>query len=123
MSERTVTFVSATVIRFPGLKALFAEHRRDNFGEVLPHVFFGDFTRYVIALLDQEQAGVAGAGNELREILAYLENSYAEGDEDICELIVVSFLENLTPWAGQDVRIREFVGPHLRHQLDVMARG
>jgi hypothetical protein len=39
MNEQTVAFVRSMVARLPNLSELFEEHVKDNFGEVLPHVF------------------------------------------------------------------------------------
>jgi len=93
MSKQTVSFVSSMVARFPSLYRLLEDHIRDNAGEVLPHVFFGEVTRYVLSLL------VAARGEPRREligdVLSYLEEAYAAGDEELRELISVSFLENL----------------------------
>jgi hypothetical protein len=51
VSERAETFVREIVERFPKLSPLLREHLHDNSGELLPHVFFGDLTRYAVALL------------------------------------------------------------------------
>ena len=120
MSTRTVAFVQSLADRFPGLGAILDEHVKD-FDEILPHLFFGDLTRYVVNLF------IAGRDTdgkptelELREILSHLEKAYASGDDELQELISVSFLEHL-PRDGEDgSKIRGIVGPSLSKQLKVI---
>jgi hypothetical protein len=50
MSESTISFVQDLVRQFQELRNLLKEHQEDNFGELLPHVFLGDVTRYVVSL-------------------------------------------------------------------------
>jgi hypothetical protein len=33
---------------------LLDEHVEDNFGEILPHVFFGDLTRFIVSTYERE---------------------------------------------------------------------
>lgn len=120
MSEHPVSFVRSMVARFPSLSALLEAHIKDNLGEMLPHVFLGDVTRYVLSLLLAVGAGGLPARRELRGILDYLEEAFDDGDEELQELISVSFLENL-PRPGQTgAEIRKMVGPNLRKQLHVI---
>jgi hypothetical protein len=118
MSKQTVSFVSSMVARFPSLYRLLEDHIRDNAGEVLPHVFFGEVTRYVLSLL------VAARGEPRREligdVLSYLEEAYAAGDEELRELISVSFLENLPGPGESGAEVREMVGQNLRRQLQLI---
>ena len=123
MSETSIDFIEQLVSRYPSLKPVFDEHVSDNFGEVLPHLFFGDLTRYVVAHFTEAQEGAhAGtqAENELRRLLNDLENAYADSQEEIQELISVSFLENL-PHPGEEASgVRTWLGPKLSAQLDVI---
>jgi hypothetical protein len=114
VSEKTIFFVQKLVARFPGLVARFDEHREHNFGAVLPHVFFGELTRYVVKLEEGE------AWPELQAILDHLEGTFAAGDDELMTLISVSFLENL-PRDGESIaRIRCMMGPHLERELQAM---
>lgn len=117
--ERTVSFVTLMAAQFPALGRLRAEHVNDNVGETLPHVFLGDVTRHVLSLLD-ETSGHVTSQSELHDILQAFEDAYTTGDEDIQELIVVSFLEHL-PYPGETgAEIRDMLGPNLRRQLRVL---
>jgi hypothetical protein len=119
MNEQTV-FVRSMVARFPNLSELFEEHIKDNFGEVLPHVFFGDVTRYLLSLLLAENGRSLRSRRELRDVLGYLEEAYSGGNEKMRELISASFLENLPRSGDTGAQIREMIGPNLRKQLDVI---
>lgn len=65
-----VLFVKTIAERFRGIGSLLEEHVTDNMGEILPHAFFGDLTRYILTFV---AAGTAGGGlepkRELREAL------------------------------------------------------
>src|SRR5687767_5332264 len=98
----STAFVKAMVGRFEGLAPLLKEHVTDNLGEILPHVFFGDLTRYILALV----ATVSSGGGleprrELRDILDFLEESFSTGNQELQVLIGTSFLENL-PRPGEE---------------------
>jgi hypothetical protein len=77
--------------------------------EVLPHVFFGDVTRYIVKGFDLRSPNRA----EACQLLALFERGLEEGDEDVDNLICVSFLEGL-PVEEQYHRIRGAMGPLLR---------
>jgi hypothetical protein len=118
MSERTVVYVKDITARFPSLATLLEEHVHDNLGELLPHVFFGDLTRYILALLmTVNSGGGLEPRRELREMLSFLEESFSSGHPELQELIGTSFLENL-PRTGEDgSEIRSMLGSTLSAEL------
>lgn len=122
MSEAIVDFIERLVERCPGLKPVLDEHVSDNFGEVLPHLFFGDLTRYAVSRFLEIEAGARHqhADLELRALLTDMEDAYADGDEEIQELISVSFLENLPRPEEEAAGIRAWLGPQLSAQLRVI---
>ena len=120
MSEPTISFVKASAARFPELKTLLEEHTKDNDGEILPYVFLGDVTRYVLSLLFAGSSGDLEARRELRRILDYLEDAYSNGGEEIQDLIALSFLENLPRQGERGAQIRDMVGPNLKKQLELI---
>ena len=121
MSQVTQAFIRALVERFPSLAPLLEEHLTDNFGELLPHIFLGDVVRWVLALMATARAEESlTAQRELHEFLCRLEDTYAGGNEELQELLSVSFLENL-PRSGEDgAEIRNQLGPNLTKQLRVI---
>jgi hypothetical protein len=88
----------------PALARLRDEHMAFN-GELLPHVLFGDVTRWVVAHAPATH------------VLGVLERHLATGDANVANLIGVSFLENLEP---EDTTVRHALGPRLRAELDAM---
>ena len=90
MSSPAEIFCRRLVEDIPELAPILQEHLEDNFDEMLPHVFFGDVTRWVDdALASDPQSAPA------RELLARLDQAATDGDDNVKELIAVSFLENL----------------------------
>lgn len=95
--------VYSLVDSVPDLAPILREHLEDNNGELLPHVFFGDVTRWAVRQDERDAESIDA-------LLATLEIDYANGDDAVRELIVVSFLENLPLDSG----IRSRLGSHLR---------
>lgn len=93
MSEarRTASeFIEWLVERHAALARIRDEHRVD-FSDPLPHVFFGDVTRYASSL-----AREGTDTDQLDRLLSDLDDSLSSGDErdEVDNLIWVSFVEN-----------------------------
>jgi hypothetical protein len=86
---KTVKVIDELLECAPLLRPVYQEHLAE-YDELLPHVLFGDLTRFVANLCMTDSSSA-----ELKSILAVLENGLACGDEYTQELISVSFLENL----------------------------
>ena len=120
MTGSAINLVDRLAGRFPALEPLLREHRADNFGDVLPHVFFGDLTRFVVGeyRLVRERDDLDGpVGGEMRALLDELEHAFASGDDEVCELITVSFLENLPRRGEENEGVRDQLGPTLTSEL------
>lgn len=121
MSDATIALVDRLVERLVVLQPMLREHLADNFGEVLPHMFIGDLTRYVVAreiAAGQVNRDLSAAiQGEIDEVLDALEQAYSDGDEEVEELIAVSFLENLPRDGEPGHAIRSRLGPLLGEQL------
>src|ERR1700723_1169174 len=111
MSAYDVAFVGALCWRFNELMSLLREHLSD-YETVLPHVFMGDVTRWVIQLY---QSG--SAPRELREVLDFIEEAFERASANDRELISASFLENLPREETEGAGIRRLLGPTLSTQL------
>ena len=96
----------------PDLEALRHRHLA-TYGEFLAHVLFGDVTRWVVA---------RGPSPEVREVLRVLERHMDEGDEDVQNVIAVSFLENLFGEDPSELAIQAELGPRLGAEFDAMWR-
>lgn len=101
MSADTVSLVNRLVRAIPELAPPLAEHLQEMDGEMLPHMFFGDVTRWA-----QDQVSDP---RQVDRLLSILEVAHHEEPDDVGELIHVSFLENL----DEDSWIWARLGPHL----------
>jgi hypothetical protein len=62
---------------------------------VLPHVLFGDLTRFVLDAHERADAEVE------QRCLEFLDHALKEGDELVQNLVAVSFVENVGPWDAE----------------------
>jgi len=117
MTKASAEFIRSLVEKHPSLDPLLREHLVD-FGEVLPHVFFGDLTRYVISEFCRfGDDHTATDGPQLKGLLDELERAFAAGTDEVSELIAVSFLENLPRPGEEGAGVRDLLGPALRAEL------
>ncbi|WP_127932204.1 DUF7674 family protein [Nonomuraea polychroma] len=63
-----------------------------DYHEVLPHVLFGDLTGFVLHAHQQ------GDEELVRRCLTFLALAMKSADARVCELVAVSFVENVGPW-------------------------
>jgi hypothetical protein len=108
-----VALLGALAWQFPQLREVLDEHLRDNDGEILPHVVMADYERWAETALERSEP-------QLRDFLKVLEDAYGSGDEQLQELISVSFLEHIPRPDERGSKLREIVGPKLQEQLHVI---
>lgn len=113
MRAIAVAFVGALAHRFPALLGVFEEHLEEQRGEVLPHVFMADVTRWLVGRFIK--AGDSDA--LLGDILGFMENAFGSDEEQVQELLAVSFLENLPRFGESGFEIRSILGPALKEEL------
>ena len=113
------SFVDHLLSMVPELRRVYEEHLSEN-EELLPHVFLGDVTRFVIT---EFRKGRSDRGEPtldtrvLDRILDLLERAMKSSDTRLRELVSVSFLENLDQ-AGRDyLGIKGLLGPALVKEL------
>ena len=75
------------LVAVPEFGPTFDEHVAD-YG-ILPHVLFGDLTRFVLAAHERRDTEVESRS------LAFLDWALREGDDDVENLVAVSFVENV----------------------------
>ncbi len=118
MSDVTEAVIDRLVLRFDSLKPIFREHLADNFGEVLPHLFMGEVTRYLHEqMIAAEQGNQEDSWTEVDDVLTVLEHEFSSGGSEVEELIAVSFLENLMADDKPGREISSRLGPVLRAEL------
>jgi hypothetical protein len=106
-NERLVRLLAE---RSSELRTLLDEHTAANHGELLSHLYMGEVTEWLV------NAHADGREHDVRDVLQFLEEQF-EGDEDVRELIAVSFLENL-PFPGEpQASVRALLPPALRDEL------
>lgn len=110
MRAEEAAFVGALVHRFPMLLPTLQQHL-DDYDGLLPHVFLGDITRWIVEKFDSED------DSQIKGLLIFIEDCFSEGNENERELITVSFLENL-PLLGKGAKLRTRLGPNLLQQLN-----
>jgi hypothetical protein len=104
-------FVGAMCFRIQELMPLLQEHLDDN-ESLLPHLFMGDVTRWVI------QRYVHDATDEtLLELLDFIESSFKDANKESRELVSVSFLENLPRTTEVGAGLQMLLGLTLKEQL------
>jgi hypothetical protein len=89
MQYETVT--NELVSDVPEFENCIREHV-EAYDALLPHVLFGDFTRFVISAWRSDDNELLG------RCLDFLERALVEGDERVQNLIAASFVENVGVW-------------------------
>jgi hypothetical protein len=95
----------------PEFRAETDEHVAD-YGEVLLHVLFGALTRFVLEANEERDVGV------VERTLEFLEQAWVDGDEEVRNLVAVSFVENVQPWDPSRRRFIESWPPGLRAEAE-----
>ncbi len=83
MSMTTVEFCKSLADKCPDISDILTEHIADN-GELLPHVFLADVTRYLLA-----------DGRCRKALVEYFDESFTTKGPDVEDLIAVSIVEYL----------------------------
>jgi hypothetical protein len=74
MRSSETAFIAELLADVPGLRPSYLEHLDDNFGELLPHVFFGDVTDWAVEQHPAAKRGSATAEEALTRLLNFLES-------------------------------------------------
>ncbi len=105
----TVEFCQTLAGKFPDIATILTEHIADN-DELLPHVFLADVTRYVLA-----------DGPCRKQVVKFLDESFASQGQDVEDLIAVSFVEYLVDseelkTATEGVEVPQILGEWARQR-------
>lgn len=96
----------------PDLRPVYDEHISDN-DDLLPHVFFGDVTRFAI-----ENAATPNVAN----LLAVLDEGLCDADAEVREVVLASFVENLAGETAALKLLKSKMGLNLRRALHQLER-
>ena len=107
--DEGISFCRRLVESTPALSPILAEHLSDNFGEILPHHFVADVSRWHLARIRQGDLVDAG------ELATYVDREYVSGSPYVQDLLAASFIESL-PWEHEEesLAIRSTLGPALQ---------
>lgn len=114
----TIGCINRLLEQVPELRPVYDEHIHDN-GELLPHVLLGDVTRYVVQHM---RSGEVEASRTVGRILDCLEHCMVSGDEQVKELVSVSFVENLLGHDDVLASLRRLVGPSLAKEIETYGK-
>ena len=117
MSALTVAFVGTLAYKFSVLLPIFQEHLEEQEGEVLPHLFMAEIERWTERAV---ASGDTARRGQVQSLLDFLETAYLTGEEEIEELISVSFLEHLPRPGESGAELRSMTGPVLLQQLRII---
>lgn len=98
---------------FPAAKEVYDKHLED-YGELLGHVFFADVINEPLIGLLASNTDTAAIG----EYIGFLEDMYANGDEAVKNIVVVSVLERL----GDDTTVLRNAYGYFSEQLRQASR-
>ncbi len=100
MSLSSNKFVVDLAENISNLQDAFFEHLKDNNGEVLPHLVMADYARKLISSNKDEEW--------INMFLSQLEDNFSiDEDDEVSNLIAVSFIENLPPPSANSYIINE----------------
>jgi hypothetical protein len=108
-----VLYVEDLIASVPALQQLYEEHLHEN-DTLLPHVFFGEITRYVISKVCEAQHD-----HSIGRLLNELEKGVEKGPEAVRDLIRASFVENLCGETDAIKALKPLMGEKLK--FDVLA--
>jgi hypothetical protein len=109
--RNNTSFIEELLQKVPPLKNIYDEHLNEN-DTLLPHVFMGDVTRFVIA-----EAANPKRQETITSLLEYLEEGIQTGSDEVRELILVSFVENLTGETKMLQLLKALMGQTLRSEV------
>ena len=108
MSGYTEDFARQTTHVAPALASVLQEHLED-FDEMLPHLYFGDISRWVV-----DELAKPSPSQEVRQLLDLFESTYPTAHDDVQNLIDVSFIEMVQ----DDPSVVRLFGPPLLSRVD-----
>jgi hypothetical protein len=109
--ESTVDFLRRLADAVPSLRERVAEHFRRFNGRPLPHAFMGEIVFEAIRFASTGKAEV------VQPLIDFLESEFGR-DEDVDNVIAVSFIEMLPQPGERGADIEAVLGPKLRAELE-----
>ncbi len=89
LNSNSYKLIKKLIDLIPELKPIYDDHI-DYYDELLEHVLFGEITRFAVKEFSEN-----GHSECIVNLCGVLREALSSGDEQLSELITVSFLENL----------------------------
>lgn len=122
MGLRYENIASYLIESVPEFKPVLDKHIAE-YGELLPHVLFGELTLWTIELFKRwQQTGNPSDYDTFLRLTRFIQLCIDSDDERVNELALFSFLENLRQADRHYQDIRLHLGPKLQHWLDRIER-
>ena len=112
MNTADTEFVEELLRQVPDLQCLYSDHLQDN-GQLLPHVFLGDVTKFAVAEADNQRLEAP-----VNRLLEQMESGLRTGTDSVKELISVSFVENLIGESRALNTLKPCMGPLLKAEVE-----
>jgi hypothetical protein len=106
-------FVKELLETVPELIPIYQKHIQDN-DALLAHVLMGRVSEYVI---DQLRAGQTDEPSPASRTIRFFEHAMTVEDDDVQEIIHVSFVENVAEFVPELPILYDLMGPKLREVL------
>lgn len=111
---QTVTYQNVgecLVERIPEFATIFHTYLKEQDRQHLPHVLFGDFTRFVTQQFESMHTD-PNAKDIVIRCLDFVEEILATGDAKLQDLVAASFLENLLESGNDRFRVIKSMKPY-----------
>jgi len=109
-------FIKSLLQLVPELHKLYDEHIVD-YGELLPHVFLGDVTRFFV---QEIRKGAMDKDGPAGRILDFIEDDLKKDEIEIQELISFSFVENIAKDEDIILRLNNLLGPNMKKEINAV---
>lgn len=112
--KNCVSFIEGLLQLVPEMTVIYDDHLKDN-GALLPHVLMGNITRFAVA-----ESNTSRKSAVLLRLLGHFENGLNQGESEVRELILASFVENLI---GETTALKVLVplmGSNLRREVEAI---
>lgn len=111
-----VQFMNEIAAAFPGAARVIRARRQEERGDLLPHMEMSDLIWWAGETYASSQSldeSSRHARRELEDFMRMLEERFEVGDQDVDNLIAVSFLEGLAQTRESLPGLRRLLGPRM----------
>jgi hypothetical protein len=115
-----IQFIQKITENIPWIKIIYLKHVA-YYDEILPHILMEEISEVFIETGNEafiSGINTEGKITELSDFLKLMEEEMNTGSTEICELISLSFLENINPQLKIFSSIQQLMGKSLKLELD-----